>query len=50
MIDVFLVQNGIVINIIVIESLAFAQELFSDLTVIQRTEDNIHINPGEPMP
>lgn len=49
MIDVFLVQNGIVINIIVIESLAFAQELFSDLTVVQRTKDNMHINSGEPM-
>jgi hypothetical protein len=49
MIDVFLVQNGIAVNTVVIESLAFAQELLPDLTVIQRTEDNVHINPGEPM-
>lgn len=50
MIDVFLIKDGIVANIVVIENLALAQELFPDLTVVERTEDNKHINPGDPMP
>ena len=50
MVDVFLVKDGIVANIIFIESLDLAQELFPDLTVVERTEDNEHINSGDPMP
>jgi hypothetical protein len=50
MTDVFLVRDGIVANIIVIEDLALAQQLFPDLTLVERTEDNKHINPGDPMP
>ena len=50
MIDVFLIKDGVVANIIVIEDLTLAQELFPDLTVVERTEDNKHINPGDPMP
>jgi hypothetical protein len=49
MIDVFLIKDGIVANIVVIENLALAQQLFPDLTVVERTEDNKHINPGDPM-
>jgi hypothetical protein len=50
MIDVFLIKDGIVANIVVIENLALAQQLFPDLTVVERTEDNKHINPGDSMP
>ena len=49
MIDVFLVKDGVVANIIVIKNLTLAQQLFPDLTVVARTEDNKHINPGDPM-
>tara|TARA_R110002126_G_scaffold10363_2_gene47168 strand:+ start:6323 stop:6475 length:153 start_codon:yes stop_codon:yes gene_type:complete len=49
MIDVFLIKDGIVANIIVIESLDLAQQLFPDLTAVERTDDNKHINPGDSM-
>jgi hypothetical protein len=50
MVNVFLVKDGIVANIILIEDVAFAQKLFPDFTVVERTEDNAHINPGDLMP
>jgi len=48
--DVFLVKDGVVTNIAKIESMELAQELFPDLTVVERTADNDYINPGDPMP
>jgi len=49
MIDVFLIKDGNAVNIIVVESLDLAQQLFPDLTVVERTDDNRHINPGDSM-
>jgi hypothetical protein len=46
-IDVFLVKDGTVANIALVESLEQARALFPDLKVVERTDDNKHINVGE---
>ena len=50
MADIFLIKDGIVANIAKIESMDLARELFPDFDLIERTEDNANINPGDPMP
>jgi hypothetical protein len=48
--DFFLIKNGVIVNIALIESFELAVELFPDLTIVERTEDNKHLNTGDLAP
>jgi hypothetical protein len=48
--DFFLIKGGIIVNIALIESLELALKLFPDFTIVERTEDNKHLNPGDAAP
>jgi hypothetical protein len=45
--DVFLVQQGIIVNVAAVISMAQAQVLFQDFDVIERTPANCHLNIGD---
>ncbi len=45
--DVFLIKDGKVENIILIESIELAERLFPDYTLVVRDDTNKHINPGD---
>jgi hypothetical protein len=44
--DFFLIKNNVIENIICIESKELAEELFPNFQLIERTDDNKHLNPG----
>ena len=54
--DFFLIKDGVVQNIVAVDSLGGAQALYPDLQVVERTsanayhEDGSPINPGDSMP
>lgn len=48
--DVFLIRDGVVINIVVVESVQQGEALYAGCTVVERTPDNEHINIGEAAP
>ena len=48
--DFFLVKAGVIQNVVVVESLRVAEELYPGYTLIERTEENQHLNPGDPAP
>jgi len=50
MINVYLIKDGLIENVIVIASVEYALELFPDYTVLEQTEANRHLNPGDPAP
>lgn len=45
--DFFLIKDGTVQNIVVVESLEKAQVLFPDMTIIERTEANATTQIGD---
>lgn len=47
MIDIFLIKYGVIKNVIAVESLALAQQLFPFYTLVERTEANAHLNAGD---
>jgi hypothetical protein len=48
--DIFLIKGNIIENIICIESTELAQKLFPGYQLIERTDDNKHLNPGDTLP
>jgi hypothetical protein len=48
--DIFLIKGNVIENIICIESIELAQELFPNYELIERTDDNKQFNPGDTMP
>lgn len=54
--DVFLIRVGIVENIVAVESLAQAAQMYPEHTLVERTHDNAYhadgtpINPGDTLP
>ena len=48
--DAFLIRDGVVINIVVVESVEQAQVLYAGFTAVERTPINEHINIGEAAP
>ena len=47
--DVFLIHNGVIANVVVVESVAQAETLYN-CEVVQRTPENQHLNIGDPAP
>lgn len=45
--DAFMIKDGKVENIIVVETIALAEQLFPDHTFVERDDTNKHINPGD---
>jgi hypothetical protein len=45
--DVFLIKGGVIENIVVVENLAQAEMLFPGYTIIERTDENKHLNSGD---
>lgn len=45
--DIFLVLNGIVQNIVVVDSMDSARVLFPGAQIYERTEQNQHLNIGD---
>ena len=45
--DVFLVKDGKVENIIVVNSMEDANQYFPDYIIIERDDSNRHLNPGD---
>lgn len=50
MVDVFLIKDGLIENVIVIESVEYALSLLPDYTILERVDSNRHLNPGDPAP
>jgi hypothetical protein len=52
--DVFLILDGVIINVVKVESIEQAQSLYapapSGITAIERTADNQHLNIGDLAP
>ena len=53
--DVFLIKDGVVVNIASVSSMEAALALFPEFTVIEKTPQNAYlgdspINPGDPAP
>ena len=49
MMDVFLIKDGVIANVVVVESVEQAQELYG-LQAVQRTPDNQHLQVGDETP
>lgn len=45
--DVFLIRNGVVENVIVVPSLNWAQAAYPGYTIVERSEENKHLNIGD---
>ena len=45
--DVYLVTAGLVANVVSVPSLAEAIDLYPEFEVVERTEINEHLNPGD---
>jgi hypothetical protein len=45
--DFFLIIGGVIQNVVVVDSLQHARDLFPAFEVIERTEENQHLNPGD---
>ena len=48
--DILLIRNGLVENIASADSMEQAAALWPDYTLIERTEELAHLNPGDPAP
>lgn len=48
--DVFLIRNGVIENIASVDSMEQAVTFWPDYTLIERTEELAHLNPGDPAP
>ena len=48
--DLFLIKGNVIENIIRIESIELGQELFPEYQLIERTDENKYLNPGDIMP
>lgn len=48
--DILLIRDGVIENIALAESMENAAALWPDHTLVERTEDNKHLNPGDPAP
>jgi hypothetical protein len=47
--DVFLIKDGVIFNIVVVESVAQAEALYN-MQAVQRTPENQHLQVGDPAP
>lgn len=45
--DVFLIQGGVVQNIVSVESIEKAQPLYPEYVLVERVEENMHVQIGE---
>lgn len=45
--DVFLIRDGVIENVAVFDSLEHAQQLCPEHTVVERVEENRHLNIGD---
>lgn len=48
--DFFLIKDGNIENIALIKDLELASQLFPDYVIVERTDANKHLNPGDPAP
>ncbi len=47
--DVFLIKDGVIVNVVVVESVQQAQTLYG-MQAIERTPENQHLQSGDPTP